>query len=323
MIKKLLKRFHGICLYYRFKRLYEKDPRLAAIALYDRIYGNHDKFNIDKPKSLIEKITWLELNTDTSLWTLCADKYRMREYVAKCGLEKHLPKLYGHWDNPNDIDFNQLPDEFVMKANNGCGTVKIIKDKSTINEKRLKKELKRWLKYKFGYMGAQTHYLSIKPCILAEELLHQDDNQKSFSPKSMVDYKVWCINGIPESILVVYGRNDSGYSLDLYDIEWKRINDNLKQNGHFVFHEKEVPKPKCLKKMIEMAKTLSEPFVEVRVDFYIVDENPIVGELTFSTGYGYFTDKYYEYLGRKVDLAKANECDWLTAKHIDRQYRQG
>ena len=307
MIKRVLKRLHGDYLYYRFKRLYEKDPRLAAEGLYKKKYGSKAVLNIDNPKSLIEKITWLELNSDTSLWTLCADKYRMREYVEQCGLGEYLPKNYGHWENPDDIDFGQLPNEFVLKANNGCGTVMIVRDKNKLNEKKVKKELKRWLKHKFGYMGAQAHYLSIEPCILAEELLHQDEEQKSFSPESFVDYKVWCINGKPESILVVYGRNDNGYSLDLYDTSWKRLDEKLMKNGHFVFREEMIPKPNCLDKMLSMAKMMAEPFPEVRVDFYVVDGKPVIGELTFSTGYGYFTDEYYEYLGTKVDISKAKK----------------
>lgn len=303
-IKNFLKRLHGDYLYYHYKRLYEKDPRLAAESMYKKIYGNNAVLNIAEPKSLIEKITWLELNSDTSLWTLCADKYRMREYVAQCGLERYLPNLYGHWDNPEDIDFSQLPNEFVLKANNGCGTVKIVRNKSLLNEKKVKEELKSWLKRKFGYMGAQKHYLSIKPCVLAEELLSQDEDQKVFSPESMVDYKVWCINGEPENVLVVFGRDSSGYSLDLYDVEWRRMGDKIKQNGHFKFHVEEIPKPGCLNKMIEMAKILANPFPEVRVDFYVVAGEPVIGELTFTTGYGYFTDEYYEYLGELMNLKK-------------------
>lgn len=304
IIKKYLNRIYGDYLYYYYKRLYEKDPRLAAESLYKKIYGSKAVLNIAEPKSLIEKITWLELNTDTSLWTLCADKYRMREYVAKCGLEQYLPKLYGHWENPEDIDFSSLPSEFVLKANNGCGTVKIVRNKSLLNEKKLKEELKSWLKRKFGYMGAQKHYLSIEPCVLAEELLSQDEEQKVFSPESMVDYKVWYINGKPENVLVVYGRKSSVYALDLYDIEWNRMSDNLNFNGHFKFRREEIPQPVCLYEMIEMGKTLAKPFPEVRVDYYVVDNRPVIGELTFSTGYGYFTDDYYNYLGSKIDLSK-------------------
>lgn len=301
-IRSFFKLLHGNYLYYRFKHLYEKEPKLAAYGLYDRIYGNHDDFNIDEPKSLIEKITWMELYADTSMWTLCADKYRMREYVEQCGLGEYLPKNYGHWKNPDDIDFDTLPNEFVLKANNGCGTVMIVKDKSKINRKIVKITLKQWLKHKYGYMGAHAHYLTINPCIIAEELLHQDEEQMSFSPESIVDYKVWCINGVPESVLVVYGRDNVSYGLDLYDTEWNRLDDKLKLNGHFKFTKEKIPRPTCLKDMIEMAKVLSEPFPQVRVDLYVIGNRPVIGEMTFGTGYGYFTNEYYNYLGEKINL---------------------
>ena len=304
MVKKFLKRIYGDYLYYHFKRLYEKDPRLAAYGLYDRIYGNHDNFNIDEPKSLIEIITWLELNSDTSLWTLCADKYRMREYVAQCGLEEYLPKLYGHWDNPDDIDFSQLPNEFVLKANNGCGTVKIVRDKLSLNEKKVKKELKRWLKHKFGYMGAQKHYLSIVPCVLAEELLHQNEDEKDNNPRSLTDYKIWCFSGVPECILVIHDRVGKGYLMDMYNTKWERIPNSLKKNAHYGVTDVAIPKPACFNQMLEMASKLSQPFVEVRVDFYVIDNKPVIGELTFTSGYGNYTDEFYDYLGSKVDLCK-------------------
>lgn len=305
LINKQLKRIYGDYLYYHYKRLYEKNPRLAAEGLYKKIYGSKAVLNIDNPKSLIEKITWLELNSDTSLWTLCADKYRMREYVAQCGLAGYLPNLYGHWENPEDIDFSTLPNEFVLKANNGCGTVKIVRDKTSINERDVKNELKRWLKRKFGYMGAQTHYLSIEPCILAEELLHQADEQERTKPRSLTDYKVWCFNGKPECILVIHDRVGSGYLMDMYDTNWERIPNSLKQNAHNGVTGVPLEKPACLEQMLVMAAKLSQPFVQVRVDFYIIKNKPIIGELTFTSGYGNYTDEFYDYLGSKVDLSQA------------------
>lgn len=304
-VKEYLKRLYGDYLHCRYKRLYEKDPKLAAITLYKQIYGSDGTFNIDEPQSLIEKITWLELYTDTSLWTLCADKYRMREYVSQCGLSEYLPKNYGHWDNPEDIDFSKLPNEFVLKANNGCGTVIIVRDKSTLNEKKIKKELKRWLKHKYGYMGAQKHYLTIESCIIAEELMHQDENQKVFSPGSMVDYKVWCINGEPESIFIAYNRHDvNSINIALFDCQWNAMPHFLRSNKNDVYNPADsVPKPRCLGEMLEMARQMAKPFPEVRVDFYVVNGRPVIGELTFSTGYGYFTDEYYNYLGSKIDLS--------------------
>lgn len=301
-IKHFLRSLWGTYLYYKYKRIYEKDPKKAADAMYYKIYGQH--MNLDNPENLIEKITWLSLNTDTSLWTLCADKYRMRSYVESKGLGQYLPECYGFWENPDDIDFSKLPNQFVLKANNGCATVMIVRDKSKLNEAKVKKQMKGWLKRKFGYMGAQKHYLTIKPGILAEELLTQSKELDKFSPSSMVDFKIWCFNGEPESILVVYDRNDCAYKLSLYDLDWNATPENL--NEQWCNLQKSIPgiqKPKHLGEMIQIAKELSKGFKEVRVDFYQTENGPVLGELTFTTGYGYFTNKYYKYLGSKIELS--------------------
>jgi Glycosyl transferase family 2. len=305
--KKILKKnkwFRSIYSFYlekKYKSLYEKDPHLAANEEYRAIF--HKDINWENPNNLMEKINWLQFNTDTSLWTLCADKYRVREYIEKKGLGQCLPKLYGHWDKAEDIDFDTLPNSFVMKVNNGCGTVLVVKDKSKLNQKKTKKMLAKWLNKPFGYMGAQMHYLRIKPCIIAEELLIND--YKSISPNSMVDFKVWCINGIPESILIVYDRSKGHYCLDLYDINWNRMKENFNFNNHFEFRENvNIPKPACLDEILEISKNLSKPFDEVRIDFYVMNEKPIIGELTFTTGFGYFSKEYYKYLGSKIDINK-------------------
>lgn len=282
------------------KFLVKRDPRKEMRRVYYKVYHQYPDF--ENPQNLIEKIYWMQLYSDTSLWTKCADKYAMREYVKECGLEEYLPENYGKWDKVNNIDFNTLPNEFVLKTNNGCGTVLIVRDKSTLDIKTTKKMLQQWLNVPFGWSGAELHYTRIVPCIIAEELLKQDKEQLLFSPNSQVDYKVWCINGELESILVVYDRDKDGYCLDLYDTEWRRIKDKLKKNGHFKMRDAEVPKPICLDLMLEMAQKLAKPFPEVRVDFYIVNGEPVIGELTFTTGYGYFSDDYYHYLGKKINL---------------------
>ncbi len=300
-IKNFLRELWGTYLFHKFQRLYNKDPKLAADALYYKIFKKH--IDLENPKNLIEKITWMSLNTDTSLWTLCADKYRMRSYVESKGLGKYLPKCYGFWENPDDIDFSKLPNQFVLKANNGCATVMIVRDKSQFNEAKIKRQMKKWLKRPFGYIGAEKHYLSIKPGILAEELLTQDETLNRISPNSMVDFKIWCINGMPESILVIYDRNNGVLKMAMYDTEWNPIPQHLVANKKDLYcPEVELPRPKHLKEMIEMASKLSQDFKEVRVDFYDTNDKSIIGELTFTTGYGYFTDEYYEYLGKKIDL---------------------
>ena len=273
--------------------------------MYYKIYRQH--MNLDNPENLIEKITWLSLNTDTSLWTLCADKYRMRSYISSKGLDKYLPECYGFWENPDYIDFGKLPNQFVLKANNGCATVMIVRDKNKINEIKVKKKLKKWLKRPFGYMGAQKHYLSIKPGILAEELLTQPKELDELSPNSMVDFKIWCFNGKPETILVTYDRDEVNHKVQLYDLNWKPTPENL--NNEFCKMQKSSPNfpcPKHLDEMIEIASVLSKDFVEIRVDFYETDAKAVLGEMTFTAGYGSLNKEYYKYLGNKIDLKDYN-----------------
>ncbi len=300
-LKNHLRSLWGTYLYYKYKRLYEKDPKLAADALYYKIYKRH--INLDNPVNLIEKITWMSLNTDTSLWTLCADKYRMRSYVESKGLGKYLPHNYGFWENPDEIDFSKLPNKFVLKANNGCATVMIVRDKNKLNEPKIKQQMKGWLKRPFGYIGAEKHYLSIKPGILAEELLTQSKELDAVSPTSMVDFKIWCFNGTPESILITYGRENGKHNVALYDLDWNPMPEKL--NNKYCEMQKNspaFPRPKHLDDMIDVAKQISKDFKEARVDFYETDKGAILGEITLTAGYGSLNLEYYEYLGKKIDL---------------------
>lgn len=285
-----------------YRVAYKINPRYASDIMYFRAFGK--KQDLDNPQNLIEKINWMQFNADTSLWTKCADKYRMREYVEKKGLGENLPKLYGHWDNPDDVDFEMLPNEFVLKSNNGCGTVKIVRDKSQLDIPATRKLMKRWLK-PYGYVGGQTHYLRIKPCIIAEELLHQDESEKAFSPSSLVDYKMWCINGEPESIWVAFNRHNALYvNMALYDTSWNPIQHYLRNTKLETYNpDIDVPRPSCLDEMFDIARKLSFPFPELRLDFYVINGKPYIGEMTFTSGYGFYTDDYYDYLGGKMDIS--------------------
>lgn len=283
------------------KYIVKLNPKIEINRCYSKVF-NGKKPNLKNPKNLIEKIYWMELNADTTLWTKCADKYRMREYVKECGYEDYLPKLYAKWDSADEIDFTNLPKEFVLKANDGCGTVYVVKDKSKEDINKVRKMVKQWMRLPhFGYMNAQLHYLPIKSCIIAEELLHQNEDLNSLSPNSMVDFKFWSFAGNVESVLITYNRSKNSHNVALYDKNWNDISYNVTSRGHYD-KTKKFPKPICLDEMIEIASALSKPFPEVRVDFYIVNNKPIIGELTLSAGYGTLTEEYYEYLGSKTDI---------------------
>lgn len=279
------------------------NPRYEAIRCYKNIFGVSP--NLDNPQDLIEKTYWLQLNTDTSLWTKCADKYRMREYVDECKLGHLLPQLYGVWAKVEDINFDLLPNAFVLKTNHATETCIIVKDKNSLNIDQTRKILEQWLSIKFGYSGVQLHYLKIKPLIIAEELLVADKEQLVISPYSLIDYKIFCCDGIPQCVWVAYNRtHEHGVDMNLYDMDWVSHPEWTVDMPFYHYKDVEIPKPACFDDLIEYCKKLAKPFPEVRLDFYVINNKPYIGELTFTSGYGFFTKEFYEYLGSKVDISK-------------------
>lgn len=271
-----------------------------------RVYRNIFKRypDLDFPCDLVEKTYWLQLHSDTSLWTVCADKYRFRDYVKGLGLEHYLPKLYAKWDDTESMNFDNLPDTFILKTNNGCAQCIIVDKSEGYDIGSIRKSFDRWLNVPYGYAGAQLHYTRIKPCIIAEELLIPSEEDKSISPNSLIDYKIWCFKGIPECVWVAYNRHDGAFvDMDLFDTEWNSLSNNLKDTFTDRYRpEVIIPRPKCLEELLCLASKLSTPFEEVRADFYVINDKPVIGELTFTAGYGFYTDDYYRYLGSKVDL---------------------
>lgn len=277
-------------------------PSFDANRLFKRYFGR--RMDLKNPQTLPEKIVWMECYTDTSLWTYCEDKYLMRSYVEEHGYGEYLPKLYGVWKNAEDIDFSILPDSFVMKANHGCGDVLVCRDKDTLDFKRVRRDFKRILNIPYGYNNAALHYTKIKPCILAEEVLENTFHDKS---TSLIDFKVWCINGEAQSIMVIYDRKGNRHAVDLFDIDWNRLDKYFNwKNSSLVFEEKTrfPSKPDFLGKMLRIAEELAKPFPQVRMDFYVVDSKPIVGEMTFAAGYTSLTEEYYKLLAKDIMLVR-------------------
>ena len=284
----------------KFWLRFHLNPQGLVSEKFHRILG----YEIDwkHPKDINEKINWMKFNYSTSEWTRLADKYQVREYVKERLGESVLTQLYGVWKKAEDIDFDKLPSKFVLKTNHAWGTVLPVLDKSKINVGETRKTLNKWLTIRFGYETMEPHYLKIRPLIIAEEYL---ENDAEFS-SSIVDYKVWCFSGKPECIWVAYNRHN-GICVDmaLYDTQWNSLGESLRNTTTDIYRpDNEIPKPACLEEMLEVASKLSEPFPQVRADFYIINNRPVIGELTFTAGYGFYTDEFYEYLGSKVDLSK-------------------
>ena len=277
-------------------------PRTAVRIQYRHIMGR--KINLSNPKDLNEKINYLKFHADLGEWARLTDKYTVREYIKERGLGNILVPLYGNYGSGEELidDWNNLPDSFVIKSNHGCGTVKLVHDKQSENLSKIKKETDGWLKMKFGVGTNEPHYTLIKPCIIVEQLL-EDYSMQPFS-KSMIDYKVWCFEGKPYSILVVANRDYQNglYQLDTYDIHWNRIDRALTSvHGRPPL----LPKPKNFEVMLEYASVLSKGHKQVRVDLYNIDGKICFGEMTFTSqgGYmNYFTKDFLLEMGSQFEV---------------------
>lgn len=279
------------------------NPKLLVSILYRIAYGK--KMDWNNPKTLNEKIHWLMFYSDTSLWTLLADKYRVRDYVKKCGCEDLLVKLYGVWDSAKEIDWDSLPNQFVMKSNCSSGDVRICRDKSAIDTIEWEKHFAKAMADKNGYERGEPHYNKIKPAVIAEELL--DVTKQPIITSSLIDYKIWCFNGNPHHIWACYNRTKEDVEVAVYDKDWNYHPEKSIFTKHYKESSQRLPKPKSLEKMLECAKKLSNGLPQVRVDFYEVDGKPYFGEMTMTGGSAFmdwYTDDYMLEMGNLIPLNK-------------------
>ena len=185
-------------------------PAYLSKYLYKKVIGK--KLNLKNPQTLNEKCMWLKLNTyyNHPLVTECCDKYLVRNYVKRMGCEEILNDLLGVWDSPDEIDFDTLPDSFVLKCNHGCGYNIICPDKKQINIPQIKKQLTDWLKDDYWKYYAETQYKFIKKKIICEKFL---DAGKNSLP---IDYKFFCENGVFKTLQICLDRA-SGLKLYYFD----------------------------------------------------------------------------------------------------------
>ena len=250
-----------------------------------RYFARFHKFlNLKNPKTLNEKILYLSLCTDASQWTQYADKYRVREYIKTKGFEDTLVKLYGKWENVDDCDFSTLPDSFVLKCNHGSGDVVIVHDKRCVDEKLIKDKFRKELSKPYGALEGGLHYMRIKPCLIAEELL--DTKKQDIDSTSLIDYKVWCFNGKPRYIWTCSNRTKQGMDNCLFDTQWNDCSKYLMYNHHYRKPSHLLPKPIELDRLLDIADKLATPFPVLRCDFYIVNNKIYFGEMTFTSNGG-------------------------------------
>ncbi len=283
-----LKRLSGIRRIKRIKKLpLEKQLKMLEDTYCEKIGHRLDWDNLH---TYTEKMQWEKIYNKDPRKVILADKYAVRDWVSSKIGEEYLIPCLGVWEKFDDIDFDTLPNRFVLKTNHGTATNVIVKDKSKLNVKVARMKFNDWLRTDYGYLnGFELHYSQISPRIIAEAYMETESGE-------LQDYKFLCFDGVPHFCWVDLGRY-SNHTRTVFDMEWKLQEWTQADYG---ISKEPIPKPQNFDKMIEIAKVLSEGFAQVRVDLYNVNGNIYFGEMTFSNGRGFdriVPEKYDRIIG--------------------------
>ncbi len=236
------------------------------------------KLNLKEPKTYNEKLQWLKLYDRNPQYTKLVDKYEVKSYVAERIGEEYIIPTLGVWDNVEDIDFDALPDQFVLKCTHDSGGLVICKDKSKLDIEAAKRKLSQSLKSDFYYVGREWPYKNVKPRILAEAYMEDAETAE------LRDYKFYCFDGKAKAVLIATDRQkeDEKAKYDFYDMDFQHLDFRRGcQNS-----KKALKKPESFETMLKIVGTLSKGFPHVRVDLYEVDGKDYFGEMTFYPGNG-------------------------------------
>ena len=304
-IKKLLSLFYDKNYrfrYFRHKGYYNKLSDEEFVKLqFEREKG--EKLDLEKPQTFDEKLQWLKLHDRQPIYTTLVDKYEVKKYIAdKIGKQYVIPTL-GLWDKAEDIDFDSLPNQFVLKTTHDSHGVVICKDKSKLNIEQAKQKLNESLHTNYYYYGREWPYKDVKPRVIAEK--YMTDAPES---KELTDYKFYCFHGMADCVLVCFDREIGDPKFYFFDKEWKLKRHN--KRGKEAPVDFTMPKPVCIDEMFHLAEVLSEGIPAVRVDLYQSNGHPYFGELTFYPQSGCDPNRLREadlYFGSLIDLSKVTK----------------
>lgn len=255
--------------------------------------------DLDTPSLFSEKMQWMKLFYRNPLMEQCADKFAVRSYVQEKGFGDILNELYVVYNTIDEIDIRALPNQFILKAAHASARNIICEDKNRMYWPLQKLLMKSWLKENIYYYGREWVYDKIPHRIVCEKYLQNPVG-------GLIDYKFFCFNGTPKFIQANMGRFGRMNVQNFYNLDW-----NIQPFGKDLIPHPEinVPRPKQLSRMIEIAAELAQPFSFVRVDFYEVEERIIFGELTFFPAGGmpdFKPAEYDEIVGEMLTLPAKN-----------------
>lgn len=265
---------------------YLNDPGSAALRILRR-YGGwlpnkmyiqcmfrlrvHRKLDLNNPQSFNEKLQWIKLYDHNPLYTILVDKYSVKSYVSNTIGNEYVIPLLGEWDRVENIDWNKLPNQFVIKCSHDCGGMVICKDKSKLNVEEAIEKLKLAFNKNYYYQSREWPYKNVKKKLFAEAYMEDEFGE-------LRDYKWFCMDGVPKALFIAQGRQkETETTFDFYDADFNHLPFT---NGHPNANEP-IDKPKGFDKMKELAAKLSKGIPQVRVDFYDVNGHIYFGEFTF------------------------------------------
>ena len=273
-------------LYLARKNFFDSMPDKPYLEICYKIHTGK-KLNLKNPQSFNEKMQWLKLYDRKPLYTTLADKYSVKKYVADIIGEKYIIPTIAVWDNVDDIDFDSLPNQSVLKCTHDSGGLVICKDKSTLDIEAAKKKLRHFYNRKFYYLHREWPYKNIRPRIIAEKYM-QNGNEPELK-----DYKFFCFNGEPKLLYISEGLSDhSTAKISFADMDY---NISPFKRSDFAPFEKLPDKPTHFEKMKELAKILCKDMYFVRVDFYEINKKIYFGEFTFAPCAGFVPFEPSEY----------------------------
>lgn len=255
--------------------------------------------DLENPTLFSEKMQWMKLHYRNELMPIVGDKYTVRKYLEDLGYGYLLNDLIAVYDDVSKINFDDLPQRFVMKASHSSGWNLIVKDKSKINQTIWRKHFKYWLTHDIEWNGREWHYAEMKPRIVCEKYLEDASG-------ALMDYKFFCFNGEPRFLQVNVGRGTVHSTQNYYDIDWK-----LMPFGKSQPHNPNicVERPEKFYEMLSLARELAKPFPYVRIDFYEAQGKIYFGEFTFFPCSGmpdFVPAEYDAIVGEMLTLPKAN-----------------
>lgn len=253
--------------------------------------------NLENPKTFNEKMQWLKLYNRKLEYTTFVDKYEVKKYVASVIGEEYIIPTLGLYGRFSDIDFNKLPDQFVIKCTHDSGSTIVVRDKNRMNKMAVKKKIDRALKKNYYYSSREWPYKNVKPRIIVEKYMEDEGN------KLMRDYKFFCFDGKPEIMYISEGlENHATAGISFYDMNMKLIDCKRSDYRQLDY----IPeKPKNFGKMKEFSAILSKGIPHLRVDWYEINGKLYFSELTFSTCGGivpFENDGWDKKLGDMIDL---------------------